>query len=176
MVEEVLKDYAVSDGLRFASLRYFNAAGADPEGRLGECHEPESHLIPLILQAALGQRECIYIYGDDYPTADGTCVRDYVHIVDLCQAHLLALQQLMQGKQNIICNLGTGTGFSVKQVIEVAKQITGVDIPTRVTEKRAGDPAVLVADANNAIKWLNWQPQYGELDTIIKHAWQFANN
>lgn len=176
MVEEILKDYALSDALRFASLRYFNAAGADPKGRLGECHEPESHLIPLVLQVALGQRESINIYGHDYPTEDGTCIRDYVHIVDICQAHLLALNKLMNNEENIICNLGTGTGFSVKQVIETVENVTGRKIKVNVTEKRAGDPAVLVADASQAMTQLSWQPQYSELATIVQHAWQFARN
>lgn len=174
MVEEILKDYSHSDGLRFASLRYFNAAGADPEGRLGECHEPESHLIPLVLQVALGKRDDINVYGNNYPTPDGTCLRDYVHIVDLCQAHLLALQQLVAGERQIICNLGTGKGFSVQEVIEMARQVTGHAIPVKQIERRPGDPAILVANADKAKNMLGWQPAFEELEMIIKHAWHFA--
>jgi UDP-glucose 4-epimerase len=174
MVEEMLKDLAHSDGLRYAILRYFNAAGADSKARVGERHEPESHLIPLVLQVASGKRKHITVYGQDYPTPDGTCVRDYIHVTDLCAAHLAALQQLMNDKANIICNLGTSHGYSVQQVIDVARQVTGRDIVVVIGERRAGDPAVLVADASAANSRLNWQAQHSSLEMIIKDAWQFV--
>lgn len=174
MVEEIMKDYAKSDGLRYAILRYFNAAGAHPSGRLRERHEPESHLIPLVLQTARGKRETITVNGRDYATADGTCVRDYVHVSDLCSAHLLALEALFNKQPDIICNLGTGQGFSVQQVIDVARKVTGQPIPIIEGMRRAGDPAVLVADATLAKRLLNWRPQYADLETIIQHAWSAA--
>jgi UDP-glucose 4-epimerase len=173
MVEEILSDYASSTSLRYAALRYFNAAGADPLGRVGERHEPESHLIPLILQAALGMRPAITIYGNDYPTPDGTCVRDYVHVMDLCDAHLLALKALTAGQNRLIYNLGYGQGYSVQQVIDSVKRVTGRQIPVEIGQKRSGDPAVLVANANKALLELSWQPRYNALDDIVKHAWQF---
>jgi UDP-glucose 4-epimerase len=172
MVEEIIKDFAKSNELNFAILRYFNAAGADPEKRLRERHEPESHLIPLILQVAAGQRQNVTIYGDHYPTADGTCVRDYIHVVDLCNAHLLALIALSKGKKNILCNLGTGQGYSVLQVVQVARRVTGKNIATVIGPPRTGDSAVLVADASLAKQELNWLPKYSDLETIIQHAWQ----
>lgn len=172
MVEEMLKDLAKSDGLHYAILRYFNAAGADAQGRLRECHEPESHLIPLVLQAAAGERANITVYGDNHATADGTCVRDYVHVVDLCQAHLLALDRLTKDKKNIICNLGTGRGYSVLQVIETARRVTGRNIPAVMGEPRAGDPATLVADASLAKQELQWEPRYPDLEYMIEHAWK----
>lgn len=174
MVEEIIKDYAKSDGLRYAILRYFNAAGAHPSGQLRERHEPESHLIPLVLQTAKGKRERITVNGRDYATVDGTCVRDYVHVSDLCSAHLLALEALFNNGSNIICNLGTGQGFSVQQVIDVARKVTGQPINVVEGKRRAGDPAVLVADATLARQLLNWQPQYSELETIVQHAWNAA--
>ena len=176
IVEEILADFAQSDGLHYASLRYFNAAGADPEQRTGEKHEPESHLIPLILQAAQGKRAAITVYGQDYSTPDGTCVRDYVHVTDLCTAHLLALKALQAGQTNLIYNLGNGHGYSVQQVIAAAKQVTGKNISVTSGNRRAGDPAVLVADATRAKKELGWQPKYGELEIIVKHAWEFINS
>ena len=173
MVEAILADYAKSDGLQFAALRYFNAAGADPEGRAGERHEPESHLVPLILQVAAGKRSAINIHGNNYPTSDGTCVRDYVHVADLCDAHLLSLRALEAGKTNLIYNLGNGQGYSVQQVIDAVKRVTGKSIPVTIGPRREGDPAVLVADATRAKQELGWHPQYADLDTIVKHAWQF---
>lgn len=173
MVEEILKDYAKSDHLRYAVLRYFNAAGCDPAGRVGECHEPESHLIPLVLQVAAGKRPSISVYGRDYPTKDGTCVRDYVHVNDLCDAHLLALQQLQQGKEMICCNLGTGHGYTVQEVIDTARVVTGHPIPVVDGERRAGDPAVLVADSALAMRELGWKPKYAQLEAIVQHAWKF---
>jgi UDP-glucose 4-epimerase len=172
MVEQVLKDYAASYGFKYAVLRYFNASGADPEGRFRERHDPETHLIPIILEVAQGMREAITVYGDDYPTDDGTCVRDYIHVTDLCDAHLLALQQLWDGATELTYNLGTGVGYSVQQVIDTAIAVTGCDIKVIKGERRAGDPAVLVADANRAMKELEWRPNYSSLQTIIEHTWQ----
>lgn len=173
MVEQIIQDYAQSNELNYAILRYFNAAGADPLARIGECHEPESHLIPLVLQTAAGLREHITIYGRDYPTFDGTCVRDYVHVSDLCTAHLLALNALFNGKKQLIYNLGNGLGFSVQQVIDTARKVTGCIIPTTDSERRPGDGAVLVAEASLAKRELRWQPKYNDLAIIIDHAWQF---
>lgn len=173
MVEEILKDFAQSDQLQYAVLRYFNAAGAHPNGLIGEKHEPESHLIPLVLQTAKGEREAITIYGEDYPTPDGTCIRDYVHILDLAEAHLLALQYLEKNNTSLICNLGTEHGYSVREVIDAASKITGCDITVNKGERRSGDPAVLVANATYAKEVLGWIPQYTELNLIIEHAWRF---
>lgn len=173
MIEHILADYGRAHQLKFTCLRYFNAAGADPEGQLGERHEPETHLIPLVLQAASGRRPHLTIFGQDYDTPDGTCIRDYIHVYDLCQAHLLALEQLWQGADSTAYNLGNGTGFSVKQVIETANLVTGKIIPIVMGTRRKGDPARLVADSTHAKLKLNWQPQYADLTTIITHAWQW---
>lgn len=173
MVEQILKDFSNAYGLKYVSLRYFNAAGADPEGEVGEDHRPETHLIPLVLQTALGQRERIDIFGDDYPTKDGTCIRDYVHIADLAQAHLLALERLINGMQEGEYNLGNGDGFSVKEVIEVARNITGRTITSRVTKRRQGDPAVLIGSSEKAVRELGWKPQFADLSTIIETAWKW---
>jgi UDP-glucose 4-epimerase len=173
MVERALQDYDSAHQLKSVCLRYFNAAGADPEGQLGERHLPETHLIPLVLHAAHGKLPQLTIFGQDYDTPDGTCVRDYVHINDLCQAHLLALQQLLAGGNSAVYNLGNGEGFSIRQVIEIARQITGKSIPIVIGERRGGDPARLVADSRLARQQLGWQPQYAELPTIIQHAWQW---
>jgi len=167
----MLEDFDTAYGLKSVCLRYFNAAGADPGGELGECHEPETHLIPLILQVASGRRPHITIHGDDYPTPDGTCVRDYVHIEDLCSAHLLALRQLLAGAGSARYNLGNGAGFSVREVIESARRVTGHPIPVVAGERRMGDPPALVADARAARSALGWMPQHAELDTIVAHAW-----
>jgi len=171
MVEQVLQDYQRAYGLKSVCLRYFNAAGADPDGQLGERHHPETHLIPLILQVAAGRRAHINIYGDDYDTPDGTCIRDYIHVVDLCQAHLLALEHLLAGGSSAAYNLGNGMGFSVRSVIDSARQVTGHAIPVVMAPRRAGDPARLVADASLARQALGWQPVYAALETIIAHAW-----
>ncbi|MCV6638423.1 UDP-glucose 4-epimerase GalE [Candidatus Albibeggiatoa sp. nov. NOAA] len=171
MVEQILRDYEAAYDLRSICLRYFNAAGADPEGQLGERHVPETHLIPLVLQAASQRREHITIFGQDYDTPDGTCIRDYIHINDLCQAHWLALQQLWDGSRSTAFNLGNGEGFSVREVIDVAKKVTGKDIPIIEGQRRDGDPARLVADASLAKNTLNWKPQFADLETIITHAW-----
>ncbi|NJO15563.1 MAG: UDP-glucose 4-epimerase GalE [Thioploca sp.] len=173
MIEQILADYDQAYGLKSVCLRYFNAAGADPEGQLGERHEPETHLIPLILQAASGRRQAITVFGQDYDTPDGTCIRDYIHINDLCQAHLLALEYLFQGGNSTAYNLGNGSGFSVTEVIEVAKQITHQPITVVMGERRVGDPARLVADSKKIQTQLGWQPQYADLATIVTHAWQW---
>jgi len=176
MIEQVLADYDVAYGLKSVCLRYFNAAGADPEGQLGERHDPETHLIPLVLQAASGRRPAINVFGRDYDTPDGTCIRDYIHIVDLCEAHWLALDWLRNGGESQRFNLGNGNGFSVQQVIDVAERVSGKAIQVIDGPRRAGDPARLVADAALARKNLGWKPAYDDLDTIIAHAWQWEMN
>ena len=176
MVEEILADFDGAYGLRSVCLRYFNAAGADPEGRIGERHDPETHLIPLTLQAANGQRERLSILGTDYETPDGTCVRDYIHIVDLCQAHLLALEKLWAGAESAIYNLGNDRGFSVREVIDTAQKVTGRAIPVVNGPRRPGDPARLVADSRKAREELGWGPSYPDLETIIRHAWRWEQS
>lgn len=160
-------------GLRYVSLRYFNACGAHMSGEIGEAHNPETHLIPLILKVPNNQRENITIFGDDYDTKDGTCVRDYIHVTDLAQAHILAVKYLMNGGESNIFNLGNGVGFTVKEVIEVARKVTGHPIPAVVAERRAGDPAKLIASSEKAINVLGWKPQYADLETIIASAWKW---
>ena len=176
MVEQILEDYDSAYGLKSTCMRYFNAAGADPDGELGERHNPESHLVPLILQAASGRREDIKIFGQDYATNDGTCVRDYVHINDLCEAHSLALSRMQKTGMSARYNLGNGQGFSVQQVIEAAKSVSGKDFKVITTDRRAGDPATLVADSTLARKELNWQPKFNQLENIIETAWQWEIN
>ncbi len=176
MVEHLLADYDKAYGMKSVCLRYFNAAGADPEGKLGERHEPETHLIPLVLQAASGRRASIAVFGRDYDTPDGTCVRDYIHIEDLCMAHWLALQSLMDSANSQAYNLGNGNGFSVQEVITAAKQVTGMPIPILEAPRRSGDPARLVADSALARKDLNWTPQFPDLETIIGHAWAWERS
>ncbi len=156
---------------RYAALRYFNAAGASPTGERGEDHDPETHLIPITLQVALGQREEITIFGDDYPTRDGTCVRDYVHVTDLAQAHILALEALDSGSRTY--NLGNGRGFTVREVIETCRQVTGHPIPAEVGERRPGDPPRLIAGSEKIRRELGWEPQYPALETIVAHAWNW---
>jgi UDP-glucose 4-epimerase len=156
-------------GFRYAALRYFNAAGASPTGERGEDHDPETHLIPLTLQVALGQREKITIYGDDYPTHDGSCVRDYIHVADLAQAHILALRALDKGSRTY--NLGNGQGFTVKEVIETCRTVTGHHIPAEIGARRPGDPATLIASSEKIRRELGWEPQYPDLRTIVEHAW-----
>ncbi|MFD0667485.1 UDP-glucose 4-epimerase GalE [Ramlibacter sp. MAHUQ-53] len=172
-VEHLLQDYDAAHGLRSVTLRYFNAAGAHPDGSLGERHDPETHLIPLVLQVASGRRAEIARYGSTHATPDGSCIRDYVHVQDLCMAHLLALRHLEAGGATTAYNLGNGLGHSVNQVIEAARRVTGHPIPLRDDPPRAGDPPSLVADAARARAELGWQPQYGDLDTLITHAWQW---
>ena len=172
VIEKALADYAAAYGLAYAALRYFNAAGADPSGEIGEDHVPESHIIPLVLQVALGQRDKITIYGDDYPTPDGTCVRDYVHVCDLADAHLRALERLEPGK-GICLNLGTGRGTSVREIVEACREVTGHPIPEVMGTRRAGDPPELVADARRAQAELGWTPQYQDVRSIVKTAWNW---
>lgn len=171
MVEQLLEDFDRAYGLKSVCLRYFNAAGADPEGQLGERHEPETHLLPLILQAASGRREAITVFGRDYDTPDGTCIRDYVHVSDLIGAHALALDYLLQGGTSTAFNLGNGQGFSVQQVIETARNVTGQIIRVNEAPRRAGDPPCLVADPRRAHALLGWQPQFASLEQIVTHAW-----
>jgi UDP-arabinose 4-epimerase len=174
MGERILQDCAVAHGLRSISLRYFNAAGCDPDGEIGESHEPETHLIPIVLEAAAGDRSHVAIFGTDYPTADGTCVRDYVHVTDLASAHVLALARLERGHGAEAFNLGNGNGFTVREVIAAAERISGVEIPVKLEPRRAGDPPILVADASRARADLNWQPAYSGLDTQISNAWRWT--
>ncbi|MBT4862015.1 MAG: UDP-glucose 4-epimerase GalE [Gammaproteobacteria bacterium] len=173
MVEQALEDYEKAHGLQSVCLRYFNAAGADPDGELGERHNPETHLVPLILQAASGRRDAISIFGRDYSTADGSCVRDYIHIVDLCSAHLIALTKLVKGSGSKRYNLGNGNGFSVIEVIEVVKKVTSRSFNVIEAERRPGDPATLVADSTLARSELNWVPEYDDLSVITQHAWEW---
>jgi UDP-glucose 4-epimerase len=173
MVEKVLKDYSSAYGLRYVSLRYFNAAGADPDGDVGERHDPETHLIPLILDAAAGKRDDIKIFGTDYPTPDGTCIRDYIHVTDLADAHIKALKYLEAGGQSEVFNLGNGNGFSVREVIEEAKKVTGNQIKATEIERRPGDPPILVGSSKKAREILKWQPKYDDLTKIISTAWEW---
>jgi UDP-glucose 4-epimerase len=171
-VERALADYAAAYGWGYAALRYFNAAGASPDGTLGEDHSPETHLIPIVLQAALGQRTHVEVYGTDYPTPDGTCVRDYIHVDDLAEAHLLALERLEPGK-GLCLNLGTGRGYSVREVIRTAEEVTGKSITVKEGPRRPGDPPVLVAAAGRGQRELGWTPRYAELRPIIETAWNW---
>jgi UDP-glucose 4-epimerase len=173
MVEQVLQDYDAAYGLKSVCLRYFNAAGADPQARIGETHEPETHLIPLLLQVASGRRQSAQIFGDDYDTPDGTCIRDYIHVLDLAAVHSLALAHLISGSASAAYNLGNGNGFSVRQVIDAVCQVTKKPVPVIDAARRAGDPARLVADATLARKRFGWTPQYPELSTIVSHAWNW---
>jgi len=173
MVEQILEDFDRAYGLKSVCLRYFNAAGADPDGELGERHEPETHLIPLILQAAAGRREAVTVFGRDYDTADGTCIRDYVHVADLASAHALAVDYLVAGGPSTAFNLGNGLGFSVQQVIDTARAVTGRQILTLDAPRRAGDPPRLVADAGKAMSVLGWRPAYASLEQIVAHAWRW---
>jgi UDP-glucose 4-epimerase len=172
VIERALADYARAYGLGYAALRYFNAAGASPEGDLGEDHTPESHLIPIVLQVALGQRERITVFGDDYPTPDGTCIRDYIHVDDLAAAHLKALERLEPGR-GLQLNLGTGRGHSVRQVIDSCRRISGRPIAVEIGPRRPGDPPELVADSSRAQAALDWRPKYMELDAIVETAWRW---
>jgi UDP-glucose 4-epimerase len=170
-VERMLKDCDSAYGLKYISLRYFNASGADESGNIGERHHNETHLIPLILEVATGRRENIKIFGTNYPTPDGTCIRDYIHVSDLTRAHLLALDTLMSGGDSSVYNLGNNRGYSVREVIELARKVTGKPIPAIEADKRPGDPAVLIASSDKIKEALGWKPQYEDLETIIKTAW-----
>ncbi|USB34328.1 UDP-glucose 4-epimerase GalE [Paenibacillus sp. YPG26] len=172
-MERMMKWFEQVLGIKYVSLRYFNAAGAHDSGRIGEDHRPESHLVPLILQTALGQRQEIAIFGEDYPTSDGTCIRDYIHVSDLADAHVLAVQHLRSGAESNVFNLGNGQGFSVKEVIAKVKEVTGVDFKVTVHPRRAGDPAVLVASSEKARTVLGWNPSRSELGHIIQSAWEW---
>jgi UDP-glucose 4-epimerase len=173
MVERILADFDKAYGLKSVCFRYFNAAGADPTGLLGEDHAPETHLIPLVLFAALGKLESVSIFGTDYPTRDGTCIRDYIHVTDLAQAHVLGLEYLLKEGDSDVFNLGNGSGFSVREVIETAKKVTGKEIKIVERDRRPGDPPVLVGSSDKAKKALGWRPEYANLNDIVAHAWQW---
>ncbi|HEY8355650.1 MAG TPA: UDP-glucose 4-epimerase GalE [Methylophilaceae bacterium] len=173
MVETMLGDFRRAHGLNYVALRYFNAAGADAKGRLGERHEPETHLVPLAIRAALGKMPPLKLFGDDYDTPDGTCIRDYIHVEDLCDAHLLAMQYMQDGGEPMAFNLGNGAGYSVRQVMDAVAAVGGREVPFVTAPRRPGDPARLVADATRARTMLGWQPRYADLEDIIRHAWQW---
>lgn len=172
-VEMALRDISGSQGLRYVSLRYFNAAGADPSARIGESHNPESHLIPLVLKAAKGERDGISIFGTDYPTPDGTCIRDYVHVEDLSLAHILSLDYLLSNGRSIALNCGYGRGFSVREVIDTVKKVTKLDFRVTKAEPRPGDPPILIADSSCIKQTLGWRPRYDDLEYIVKTAWEW---
>lgn len=173
IMENVMEDYSNSYGLKYIALRYFNACGADDSGSIGEDHNPESHLIPIVLQACLGIRDGIKIFGDDYPTKDGTCIRDYIHVNDLARAHILALKALQEGQSSGAYNLGVGSGFSVKEIIDEAENITGIKIKKEIVQRRAGDPAVLIASSEKIRRSLGWEPEYIDIRNIIGTAWKW---
>lgn len=174
MLENILADCEQAWGLRSARLRYFNAAGAHPTDGIGERHNPESHLIPIILQVALGRCEFITVNGDDYDTPDGTCIRDYIHVCDLAEAHSLALEQLLKDKGGMVYNLGNGKGYSINEVIDVCCEVTGRPIPVKVGPRRAGDPAMLVASSEKIVRELGWKPRFAALESIVESAWRFV--
>lgn len=173
MVEEILADYAKAYDFRYVSLRYFNAAGSDPEGEIGEWHEPERHLIPIVLEVAAGKRPYLEIYGTDYETPDGTGIRDYIHVSDLASAHVLALRYLEKGGKSEVFNLGIGRGYSVREVVEICRRVTGREIPVHEAPRRPGDPAILVADPSKAERVLGWKPRFTELEPIVETAWNW---
>jgi len=173
MIEMILEDYARAYGIKYANLRYFNAAGADPEGEVGEWHEPETHLIPLVLDAALGKREDVKIFGTDYETADGTCIRDYIHVTDLARAHALALEKLIRDGVSDSFNLGNGNGFSVREVIDTARRVTGRTVSVTEGPRRDGDPPVLVGSSEKARNLLGWEARYADLESIVETAWKW---
>ena len=175
-MEKMMKWTDVAHGVHYVALRYFNACGAHVSGEIGEAHNPETHLIPLILQVPNGQRESISIFGDDYDTKDGTCVRDYIHVTDLAQAHILAVKYLMDGGKSDVFNLGNGVGFTVKEVIETARKVTGHPIPAVVSPRRGGDPAKLIASIEKAKSILGWKPEHADLEEIIATAWKWHKN
>ena len=173
IVEKILKDYDLAYGLKYISLRYFNACGAHIDGTIGERHDPETHLIPLILQSASGRRKDFKVYGDDYDTKDGTCVRDYIHVMDLAEAHLLSLEKLIKNQKSDIFNIGNNKGFSVKEIIRMAEKITQSKIPYEITSRRKGDPSELIADNKKISEKLNWSANYSDLKTILETAWEW---
>jgi len=173
IIEQILADFDLAYGFKSVRFRYFNAAGANPDGLLGEDHNPESHLIPLILLTALGKREAISIFGTDYPTADGTCIRDYIHVSDLADAHVLGLEHLLKGGDSEVFNLGNGNGFSVREVIAAAKEATGINIPVKECDRRAGDSPILIGSSEKAREILHWRPRYPSIQDIVVHAWQW---
>ncbi len=175
-VERVLRDLSKAEDFKYVSLRYFNVAGADPEGELGEAHKPETHLIPLVLKAAKGEREQIYIYGTDYPTPDGTAIRDYIHVLDLADAHIKALEYLLEGGGGEVFNVGYGRGYSVREVVDTVKKVTGRNFKVVETDRRPGDPPVLVAKVDKIKRVLNWQPRYDNLEFIVQTAWNWELN
>lgn len=176
MMEKMMKWFNLAYGINYVSLRYFNVAGALEDGTLGEDHLTETHLIPLVLRVPLHKRDSISVYGDDYKTHDGTCIRDYIHVIDLANAHIKALKYLKDGNESTIFNLGNGTGFTVKEIIEASKKVTNFDIPVVIDKRRAGDPAVLIASSEKAKKLLNWEPAYTNIENIIKTAWTWHKN
>jgi UDP-glucose-4-epimerase GalE len=175
MVERILADVEAAHGLRWAALRYFNACGADPEGGIGECHEPETHLIPVALEAAAGLRPELQLFGTDYDTPDGTCVRDYVHVTDLADAHVLAVEGLLAGRPGGPYNLGTGTGRSNREILTGIEPVVGLPVPYREAPRRPGDPPVLVADASRFRRDFGWTPRHSDLDTIVRTAWDWLS-
>lgn len=175
MVEKILKDYEKAYGMKSVVFRYFNACGSDMNGIIGESHDPESHLIPLILQAASGRRDSIKVFGTDYATQDGTCIRDYVHVYDLAQAHILGMDKMIKDNQSFNYNLGSGSGYSVKEITDNVKKVTGKDFKVEYVERRAGDPGILIADSTKAEKELDWKPQYS-LEQIVISAWKWETN
>ena len=175
-IEKMLSDFDSAYGLKYVSLRYFNAAGADASGKIGERHDPETHLIPLILKVAMGERNSIKIFGTDYTTRDGTCIRDYIHVSDLTQAHFLAVEKLIAGGESAIYNLGNNRGYSVREVVDIAAKVTGEQIPAIVDGRRSGDPAVLIANSDKIRKELGWKPHFGDLKTILRTAWKWHQN
>ena len=170
-MEKMMKWVDKAYGIKYVSLRYFNAAGAHPLGNIGEDHTPETHLIPLVLQVPLGKRDKIFIFGDDYETKDGTCIRDYIHVLDLASAHYLAVKYLSGNNESNIFNLGSGEGYSVKEIVDVARKVTNHLIPAEIKERRPGDPAILIASSEKARKTLKWSPKYNQIDKIITDAW-----
>lgn len=176
MMEQMIYDYAVAYGLNYGVLRYFNAAGADPEGEAGTAYKVDTHIIPLLMRVAHNLLEQIKVFGTDYATPDGTAIRDYIHVTDLAEAHILTLEHILAGKESLILNIGTNNGLSVAEVIQAARQITGHTIPEALSERRAGDPPILVAEATKARNVLNWKPQYSDINTIVKTAWAWRQN
>ena len=174
-VERLLADVETAHGMRFAALRYFNACGADPEGGIGECHEPETHLIPIALEAAAGLRPALSLYGTDYPTPDGTCIRDYIHVTDLARAHVLAVEGLLEGRAGGVFNLGSGVGHSNRQVLEAVHRVVGMPVPVQLAPRRRGDPPELVADATRFREHYHWKPAHSELDPILERAWAWLS-